>query len=256
MLNLLNGKEEIGRIMGGNRTYSFTIMNNRYLKEFTFRRFTETYNQNFYDSIFVINFNNQLNGKRHGIWLDCDLTTEEIVNKLYTWKPKKNKHTQELVFEYPWKIYEQGQLIETQYYCNEGDLITRVSYNGLDSTVINYEYKLLIDSNIISVDSPHIISSNDTVTFYYRIPYETTLVYENSELKQKISPHLKTEHYSSGPPLNSSGIETITIPFTIEKGEFREITLYNGTIEYYDKNANLTKISTVINGEEHTANKP
>jgi hypothetical protein len=250
--NLGSGKEDLGRNKRKNLTYTFQKLNNQYLTEFTFRRFAETSNLKYHDSIFVIEFNRIKNEQKQGVWLAINLSMEEFVSELKRFEKlalgKPSMANREFIFQYPWEIYEEGNLTETQYYSRNGDIVLRIKYQGLNTIVTNYEYKLLLDSNLVNIETPQVIYHNDTITYLNRRNYHTVLVYENAELKQKTSPILQTIQYHSEFPA-SSGIEDIWIPFTIEKGEFRELKLYNGTIEYYDKNAKLIKIASVVDGK-------
>jgi hypothetical protein len=101
---------------------------------------------------------------------------------------------------------------------------------------------------LVNIETPQVIYHNDTITYLERRNYHTVLVYENAELKQKTSPILQTIQYHSEFPA-SSGIEDIWIPFTIEKGEFKGLKLYQGTIEYYDMNGQLIKKAEVVDGK-------
>lgn len=248
--NIVARQEDIGRNKGKNLTYTFQKLNNQYLTEFTFRRFAETSNLKYHDSIFVIAFNRIKNEQKQGVWLASNLSMEEFVNELKRFEKnavgKPSMANREFIFQYPWEIYEEGNLTETLYYSKYGDILKRIKYQGLNTIVTNYEYKLLLDSNLVNVETPQVIYHNDTITYLNRRNYHTVLVYENAELKQKTSPILQTIQYHSEFPA-SSGIEDIWIPFTIEKGEFKDLQLYNGTIEYYDKNAKLIRIANVVN---------
>ncbi len=250
--NLVARQEDMGRNKGKNLTYSFLKLNNQYLTEFTFKRFAETSQLNYRDSIFVIEFNRIKNEQKQGVWLASNLSMEEFVSELKRFEKnaggKASMANRDFIFQYPWEIYQDGKLKETQYYSKFGDIIKRIKYQGPDSIVTNYENKLLIDSKLVNLETPQVIYHNDTITFFNRRNYQTVLVYENSELKQKSSPILQTIQYHSEFPA-SSGIEDIWIPFTIEKGEFKDLKLYNGTIEYYDKNAKLIRIANVDNGK-------
>jgi hypothetical protein len=248
--NLGSGKEDLGRNKGKNLTYTFQKLNNQYLTEFTFRRFAETSNLKYRDSIFITEFNRIKNEQKQGVWLASNLSIEEFVNELKRFEKnavgKPSMANREFIFQYPWEIYQDGKLKATQYYSKFGDIIKRIKYQDLDTIATNYEYKLLIDSNLVNLETPQVIYHNDTITYLNRRNYHTVLVYENAELKQKTSPILQTIQYHSEFPA-SSGIEDIWIPFTIEKGEFKDLQLYNGTIEYYDKNAKLIRIANVVN---------
>lgn len=248
--NLGFDKEDLGRNKGKNLTYTFQKLNNQYLTEFTFRRFAETNNLKYRDSIFITEFNRIQNEQKQGVWLACNLSMEEFVSELKRFEKnalgKPSIANREFIFQYPWEIYQDGKLKETRYYSNFGDIIKRIKSQGSDTIATNYEYKLLIDSIPVNLETPQVIYHNDTITFFNRRNYHTVLVYENSELKQKTSPILQTVQYHSEFPA-SSGIEDIWIPFTIEKGEFRGLKLYNGKIEYYDKNAKLIRIVNVDN---------
>ncbi len=250
--NLGSGKEDLGRNKGKNLTYTFQTLNSQYLTEFTFRRFAETSNLKYHDSIFVIEFNRIKNEQKQGVWLVSNLSMEEFVNELKRFEKlalgKPSMANREFIFQYPWEIYQDGKLKEKQYYSKFGDIIKLINYQGNDTIVTNYENKLLIDSNLVNLETPQVIYHNDTITYFDRRNYHTVLVYENAALKQKTSPILQTIQYHSEFPA-SSGIEDIWIPFTIEKGEFRDLKLYFGTIEYYDKNAKLIRIANVVNAK-------
>ncbi len=254
LFNLISGKVDIGRNKGKNRTYSFRKLNNHYLSEFTFRRFAQTSQLNYRDSIFVTEFNRLQNAKKQGIWLACNLSTQEFVDELIRFEKhavgKSSMADLEFIFQYPWEIYQEGHLEETQYYSIYGDILKRIKFQGTDTIVTYYDYdfKLLLDSNQVNLETPKVIYHSDTRTYFNRRYYHNVLIYENQELKQKTSPILQTIQYHSEFPA-SSGIEDIWIPFTIEKGEFKDLQLYNGTIEYYDKNAKLIKTSSVVNGK-------
>jgi hypothetical protein len=258
-LNLISGKEEIGSVLGSKRTYSLQKVNSQYTIEFKFRRFTEINKPKYRDSIFVITFNRVKNDKKEGVWLNSNLSTDEFVWQLKEFESKNRlseKVYNKFVYFFPWEVYEDGNLTETQYYSKKGDLIKNVKYLGEDSTIINYEYKLLhLDSNIVTIDS---------ISYYGEINLNTVLIYENNLLRQKTSPQFKSEYYNSVPKaislntdgqikqtmgVHDSGVQSVPLPFTVEKGQFENLKLYNGTIEYYDKNAKLIKIATVINGK-------
>jgi hypothetical protein len=250
--NLGSSKEDLGRNIGKNRAYSFLKQNKQYLSEFTFRRFAETCNLKYHDSIFVIEFNKIKNEQKQGVWLASNLSMEEFVNELKRFEKnaigKPSMANRAFIFQYPWEIYEEGNLTETLHYSKYGDIAMRIKYQGLNTIVTNYEYKLLLDSNLVNIETPQVIYHNDTITYLERRNYHTVLVYENAELKQKTSPILQTIQYHSEFPA-SSGIEDIWIPFTIEKGEFKGLKLYQGTIEYYDMNGQLIKKAEVVDGK-------
>ena len=71
-------EEDLGRNKGKNLTYTFQKLNNQYLTEFTFRRFAETNNLKYHDSIFVIAFNRIKNEQKQGVWLASNLSMEEF----------------------------------------------------------------------------------------------------------------------------------------------------------------------------------
>jgi hypothetical protein len=185
-----------------------------------------------YDSLLKITFNQFVDGKKEGIWINLDPNIKDLVERFSTCNEAIPRN---YIYRYPQNIYKNGQLLEIHYFSENGTLIKKDKYLESKTLTENYTYEVIGPPGDMSTPA-----------------YCTVLNYVNGDLANIASPRMKADYWSGDN--NSSGVSNISIPFSIQSGEFVNQKLLNGTIEYYNDQGYLIKITIVKDGIENTDN--
>ncbi len=195
-------------IRGGEIQFTLTKSNNEFFEPFEYNG---------------TNYNQYLDGRKNGLWIyksKNDSITKFVV--YLSNNPYLN------IYDFPHKIYANGNLIESIYYYPNGFLSAKVfeSQQG-HNIVLGYSKS----------DSGMVVSGKRN---------EDDLIYENGVLTKVVSP--KTKGFERTGVEHDIRIEIKDIPYYIEEGKFKDYDLYNGTITYFNENGVKIKTVKVVNG--------
>lgn len=165
-------------------------------------------------------YNNKSENVKTGTWIRMRQDTTRFSVFLAN-NPDAN------IFNYVHETYEDGKLLETVFYYPNGFLAAKTFTIDSMSIVLNY-----------SESKSGIVISGERDT--------SEMKYENGKLIKIISP--KTKWISWTGVEHDVGQREENIPYTIERGQFKNYKIYNGYIDHYNANGVKTNTAKVING--------